>query len=213
MAHIAHPAVVIRRVVDALLVVLVSTCLVAIVLARGVPLTGRSTFVVGGGSMEPAIALGSAVVVEPVAPTSLAVGDVVSLRSGPDRAIFTHRIIRIAQGDGGIWVETQGDANAAPDPSMTPATAIIGRVTIAIPGIGYLVTVVSTPAGALFFIALGLLLLTAARTAESYEPGPRVRPLAVLGGPAPLTLADLRRRRILRTIVLTDRPSRPGSGG
>jgi signal peptidase I len=163
--------------------------------------------------MEPAIALGSAVIVEPVAPTSLAVGDVVSLRSGPGRAIFTHRIIRIGRGDGGLWVETKGDANAAPDPSLTPASAVIGRVTVAIPKIGYLIAVLSTPVGALFFIALGLLLLTAAWTAESYEPGPRARPVVVPGRPAPLTLAELRHRRMLRTIALTDRTSRPGSGG
>jgi signal peptidase len=163
--------------------------------------------------MEPAIGLGSAVVVEPVAPTSLAVGDVVSLRSGPGHAIFTHRVIRIAQGDGGIWVETQGDANAAPDPALTPAGDVIGRVSVVIPKIGFLISVLSTPVGALFFVALGLLLLTAAWTAESFEPGPRVRPVAEPVRPAPLTLAELRRRRVLRPIALTDRTSRPGSGG
>ncbi len=83
--------------------------------------------------MEPTIPLGAAVIVEPVAPADLAVGDIVSLRSGPQRAVFTHRIIRIADRDGEVWIETQGDANDAPDPSITPATAVIGRVAVIIP--------------------------------------------------------------------------------
>jgi signal peptidase I len=74
---------------DAALVLLVALCLLTIALERLVPLTGRTTFVVAGGSMEPAIGIGSAIVVEPVDPHALAVGDVVSLRSGPDRAIFS----------------------------------------------------------------------------------------------------------------------------
>ena len=118
-----------RRSFDVLLVVLIVVCLLTVVLARVVPLTGRSTFVVAGGSMAPAISVGSAVVVEPVAAADLRVGDVVSLRSGPQRAIFTHRITRVAQRDGATWIETQGDANATADPSLSPASAVIGRVT------------------------------------------------------------------------------------
>ena len=37
-------------------------------------------------------------------------------------AIFTHRIVRIAERAGAIWIETKGDANATADPSLTPAT-------------------------------------------------------------------------------------------
>ena len=86
--------------------------------------------------MEPAIHLGSAIVVEPVDPRSLAVGDVVSLRSGPNRAIFSHRIIRVVVRDGAVWIETKGDANAAADPSLTPASQVIGRASATIPMAG-----------------------------------------------------------------------------
>ena len=148
-----------RRGLDAALVLLVVVSLLTVILARVVPLTGRPTFVVAGGSMAPAIAVGSAVIVEPVAPESIVVGDIVSLRSGPDRAIFTHRVIRVVDRDGTTWFETQGDANTGPDPSLTSETAVIGRVTTTIPAIGYLIALISSPSGITFVVALGLLLL------------------------------------------------------
>ena len=47
----------------------------------------------------------------------------------------------------GRWIETQGDANAAPDPSLTPATPVIGRVGVAVPYAGYLLTLLSSLPG------------------------------------------------------------------
>jgi signal peptidase len=148
-----------RRFLDAVLVLLLSLCLLAIVLARLVPLTGRTTLVVAGSSMVPAIGMGSAVVVEPVDPASIRVGDVVSLRSGPEQAIFTHRVTRVVDRDGAIWVETKGDANAEPDPSITAATEVIGRVAVTVPGAGSLIALLSTPSGLMFVVSLGLFLL------------------------------------------------------
>ncbi len=148
-----------RRALDLALIGVVVVALFGVVLGRVVPLFGASTFVVAGGSMEPTIPLGAAVVVRPVAAGELAVGDVVSLRSGPQRAVFTHRIIRIAARDGQPWLETKGDANDAPDPSITPATAVLGREVLVIPYAGFLVALLSIPSGILFVIALGIVLL------------------------------------------------------
>ncbi len=61
---------------------------------------------------------------ERVDPTDLAVGDVVSMKIGPEHAVFTHRIIRIVERDDGLWIETKGDANTTADPAITP---IVGR--------------------------------------------------------------------------------------
>jgi signal peptidase I len=152
----------VRRALDLLLIVLVGISLFGLVLGRIVPMTGRATFVVAGGSMDPTIPVGAAVVVEPVAGRDLAVGDVVSLRSGPQHAVFTHRIVRLADRGGQIWIETQGDANPAPDPSLSPASAVIGRVAASIPYAGYLVALLSIPSGVLFIVSFGLVLLMSA---------------------------------------------------
>jgi signal peptidase len=150
-----------RSFVNGLMVVFVLTALGLAALVRGVPLSGGMTLVVAGPSMTPGLSVGSVVVVEPVEPTALAVGDVVSVQNGPSRAIFTHRIVRLIQRDGTLWLETKGDANPAPDPSIVPASGVLGRVVLALPYVGYAVALGSHPSGVILIVALGLLLLVA----------------------------------------------------
>jgi len=185
---IASPAItVLRRLLDGLLLALVAVSLGVIVLGRFVPLLGHPTLVVAGPSMEPTIPIGAAVVLDPVPSSSLKIGDVVSLRSGVERAIFTHRVIRLADHDGALWIETQGDANSTPDPSLTPASAVLGRVALSIPYAGYFLTLYGTVSGVLFVISLGLVLLAigiflepqGARPGAGLDPeaGPVPRPM------------------------------------
>ncbi|MCJ7709663.1 MAG: signal peptidase I [Chloroflexi bacterium] len=159
-----------RRTLDVVLLLLIGLAVVTVVIARGIPaVSGGTTFVVGGGSMEPTIPLGSAVVTAPVAVADLAVGDVVSLRVGDQNAIFTHRIVRLTDRDGSLWLETQGDANTAPDPSLVPASAVIGRVSLSIPLAGYLVMVLGSIQGILFLVSLGVVVLAGAWLLEALE--------------------------------------------
>lgn len=138
---------------------------------RVLPMTGRLVLVVSGPSMEPAIGLGAAVVTETVPSSDLAVGDIVSMKVGPDRAVFTHRIIRLVERPDGLWVETKGDANRDPDPSITPASAVIGRVAVSVPRLGYLVTALSSPSGTGTVLGFaGLLLALAMLISPSAGP-------------------------------------------
>jgi signal peptidase len=158
-----------RRVLDAVLIALILVALFGVILGKVVPLTGRQTIVVGGRSMEPAISLGAAIVVAPVAAADLRVGDVVSLRAGPDRALYTHRIIEVVDRPDGRWLRTKGDANPAADPTLVHASAIDGRVQLAIPLAGYLIALLSIPTGVLFMIGLAATLLAAVWLLESLE--------------------------------------------
>lgn len=136
-----------RRVVALALALLVLATIGTVLLARVVPATGRNVFVVAGTSMEPALSRGSAVVTEPVPEADLRAGDVVSMRVGPQLAIFTHRIVRLAPRPDGLWLETKGDANEASDPSLVPASVVIGRVAATIPAVGFAIAALSTPSG------------------------------------------------------------------
>lgn len=159
-----------RRILDIALVALIGLVLVILALTRVVPAaTGGTTFVVGGGSMEPAIPVGAAIVATPVSAADLAVGDVVSLRVGEQQAIFTHRITRLITREGGLWLETMGDANEGPDPSIVPATSVIGRVSVMIPSAGYLITVLGSLQGILFLVSLGVMVLAGAWLLEGLE--------------------------------------------
>jgi len=159
----------VRRFLDAVLIALILVVLFGVILGKVVPLTGRQTIIVGGGSMEPAVPLGAAIVVAPVAAADLHVGDVVSLRAGKDRALFTHRIVEVLQRADGTWVRTKGDANANPDPTPVPARDIEGRVQLTIPIAGYLIALLSVPVGVLFLIGLAATLLAAVWLLESLE--------------------------------------------
>jgi signal peptidase len=163
-----------RRTLDLLLVLLILFVLAMLVLARGIPFaTGGSTFVVGGPSMEPSIPVGSVVHVVPVDPARLAPGDVVSITTGPQRAVFTHRIVRLAELPDGLHIQTRGDANEEPDPSLIPVTSVIGRVELTIPYAGFGVALLSSMQGVLFLVSLAGVLLAAAWLLETLEDDQR----------------------------------------
>jgi signal peptidase len=170
MRILEQATTVLRRIVDLGLLALILVVLLAVVLAKGAPLIGRQSIVIGGESMEPTIHLGSAIVVKPVDPADLAVGDVVSMQVGSERATYTHRIITVVDRPDGRWIRTQGDANAAPDPTLVPATAVIGRVELVIPLIGYLLALLTLPVGVIFVLGLAATLLAIAWLLESLEP-------------------------------------------
>jgi signal peptidase I len=135
--------------------------------------------------MEPAIHLGSAIIVAPVAAADLRVGDVVSLRAGDNNSLFTHRIVEVVDQPDGRWIRTKGDANSSPDPTPVHASAVEGRVQLAIPLAGYLIALLSIPTGVLFLIGLAATLLAAVWLLESLEldslDRSRARDVATLG--------------------------------
>jgi signal peptidase I len=126
----------------ALFVVLVAFSL----LIHLAPLTGRQLFIISGGSMEPSMPLGSLVIASPIDGASIAVGDVVTVRA-ENGTVVTHRVTRLVALAEGRFVELRGDANADPDPSLVPVTAIIGRSNVHIPYAGYAQLVLSTLPG------------------------------------------------------------------
>lgn len=163
-----------RRTLDLLLVLLIALVLALLVLARGIPqLTGGQTFVVGGPSMEPAIGLGAAVHTVPVDPTTLKAGDIVTVRVGERQAIFTHRIVRLAELPSGLHLQTKGDANEEADPSLIPATTVIGRVELSVPYAGFGVALLSSMQGVLFLVSIAGLLLAATWLLETLEDDQR----------------------------------------
>lgn len=184
MVLVRSPLTTLRRVADALLIAVIVVVLFGVMLGRIISMTGRETFIIGGGSMEPGIPLGAAVVTEPVPPADLAVGDVVSLRTGPElERTFTHRITRLVPREDGLWVETKGDANEAIDPSITPARQVIGRVIVSIPHAGYLLALLSVPSGVLLVLLVAGCLLVLTWLLESFEIE-RVRRAPVVASPA-----------------------------
>ena len=219
MRVLAGATTMLRRIVDLGLIVLIVIVLLGIVLAKGAPLVGRQSIVVGGGSMEPSIGLGSAIVVRPVEPSDIAVGDVVSMQVGAGRTTYTHRIVAIVDRADGRWIRTQGDANPTPDPTLVAAGDVIGRVELVVPFAGYLLAVLSLPMGAMFVLGLAATLLAIAWLLESLNLD--LAPARELDGSRPASLdgsptapaAGQTDEAFVRGEPIASRPARPALAG
>lgn len=124
-----------------------------VVLPTLMPVLGQQVFVVRGTSMEPSIPLGSVVVVHPVDPAEVQIGEVLTFRL-PHGTVVTHRVTGIRAQGGGLAFETKGDASQSPDPTLVPASAVVGGLEYSIPGVGYLIYVLGSTAGALLALAI-----------------------------------------------------------
>ncbi|QDX39997.1 signal peptidase I [Salarchaeum sp. JOR-1] len=125
---------------------------------------GSHSYVVLSGSMEPAISPGDVVVVSGVDPAAIGVNDVVTFQRDASPVPTTHRVVEVIDDGGALAFRTMGDANEDPDGAAVPASAVIGRVTLVIPYIGYVIEAANTPVGflALVVAPFGLLALTEA---------------------------------------------------
>jgi signal peptidase len=115
---------------------------VAVVLAAAVlvpRLAGATPYTVLTGSMRPHYPPGTLVVVKPVDPRDVRVGDVVTyqLESGKPEVV-THRVVRVATSlDGHTTFTTQGDANDVPDDKAVRPVQVQGRLWYSVPYLGY----------------------------------------------------------------------------
>ena len=164
------------RLLDAVLLVGVGLVLACVTLIAVGPLAGHPVLVIRGGSMQPAIPLGALIVLEKGVPADLRVGDVISFEATNGTTV-THRVTRLASLGSTPYFGTKGDANADPDPVITPIGAIIGRVAFSLPGAGYLATLLGVPVGvaAIFLVCASLLTLSLLLDELAAELRPKVR--------------------------------------
>lgn len=145
-----------------------STALLILVGALGVAVivvpaaTGSVPLTVLTSSMEPGLPPGTLLIVRPVEPADIRIGDVVTyqIRSGePD--VITHRVIAITSTTSGeLSFTMQGDNNSAPDADQVREVQVQGRLWYSVPWLGW----VNNAAGGelrsvvLPVIAIGLIL-------------------------------------------------------
>src|SRR5687767_9549390 len=98
-----------KAMLSLLLAVIVGALVVLTVVPRAV---GGAALTVLTGSMTPEIAVGSVVVVRPVDPGTLRVGDVVTYQKTAGQAAYvTHRVTAINSDTDPVTLTTKGDAN------------------------------------------------------------------------------------------------------
>jgi signal peptidase len=156
-----------RRVLGALWVLSLAVIVLLALATNLGPKIGFEVFAIRGGSMTPAIPLGAAVVAVRTAPDAIQVGETVTIRAD-NGVIYTHRVVEVhAIGD--RWLRTKGDANATADAAPVPATSVVGVVRWTVPLLGYLMAMLTTPAGLLSVVAYAVALLAAVWELEDVE--------------------------------------------
>ena len=126
-----------------ILIVAIALLLIVSVL----PITGNyKLMIVQSGSMEPAIRMGSLVIVKPC--DDYEIGDVITFgKITKTETPTTHRIHDIKVNEGKILYITKGDANEDPDGKEVPEREVFGKVLFSIPYFGYAVDFAKKPLG------------------------------------------------------------------
>ncbi len=165
---------------------LVALVAVAVLVPR---LVGGEPYVVLTRSMSPAMPAGTLVVVRPVEPDGIAVGDVITyqLVSGQPQVV-THRVVaRGIAPDGQPIFRTRGDANEAADVAWVHPAQIKGARWYAVPHLGRVTNLLNASQREVATTVFGALLLAyAAAMFVGAWRGRRVRP----GGPGFEAVAD-----------------------
>lgn len=118
-------------------------------------LMGISFFTIYSGSMSPVIPVGSVIVVQPVAASSIELGDIITFGIGTDeKNMVTHRVVEVMADYNALSFRTAGDANEGPDNRVVSQEDIIGKVWFHVPGLGYLSSFVSTRMGFIWLMAV-----------------------------------------------------------
>lgn len=139
---------------------------VAVVIPR---LGGATPYTILTGSMEPERPPGTLVVIRPVDPDEVKVGDIVTyqLESG-EPTVVTHRVVSVGvsmRHPGERTFRTQGDANDVPDAKPVREVQLRGRLWYSVPHLGRIsntldndqrTTATLVVAGALALYAVGM---------------------------------------------------------
>ena len=112
---------------------------VAIVAMR---LMGWNMYSVDSYSMTPAYPINSLVVVRPVEPETIQVGDVITYVFNEDGVLVTHRVTEIDRSS--ETFTTKGDANETADASPVLWGNVVGKVVIGVPRLGSLLRVLTS---------------------------------------------------------------------
>ena len=122
-----------------------------LLISSAFPIPGNfKAMTVLSGSMEPAIKMGSVVIVKPM--DDYKIGDIITF--GKTKTPTTHRIHDIRITEGSPSYATKGDANDTPDTKEILQRDIIGKVLFSVPYAGYVVTFAQKPIGFMLIIVV-----------------------------------------------------------
>jgi signal peptidase len=172
----------------------------SVFLASLFPIPGNVELkIVQSGSMEPAVPVGSLVVIKPS--EQYRVGDIITFGADTKTQVpTTHRILSVDKSLDGTTYTTKGDANEEADPSVVHERDIIGKVLLDVPYAGYVLHFAKQPLGFALVIGVPAILIIFDELFTIFGELKKMRgarsraPLQQRVGEAPRTI--YRRRRV-----------------
>lgn len=127
---------------------------------------GYRILVVQSGSMQPAIPVGSIILVKPqsqisgsAAAPKFSSGEIITFNAG--NALVSHRVVTVNEQDGEFYYRTKGDANQTEDSTAVAQSKVLGMTTLTVPVVGRFVNFVKNPAGFLLLVVIPSLFIIA----------------------------------------------------
>ncbi len=120
---------------------------------------GYKLMIVLSGSMRPTFDTGALIVVQKTDPQMIKTGEIITYQDVEDTKRFiTHRVIQPVTEKGKLYFVTKGDNNETRDFALVPCQNIVGRVTMALPYVGYLIKFFSSAIGVILLLLIPVLL-------------------------------------------------------
>ncbi len=117
--------------------------------------TGLRFVSVLSDSMSPTFERGGVLVVRPVDPSTIQVGDVIVFRQTYDSSsTIAHRVVAVTGTGSSFHFETKGDANEVADRELVPAAQVVGKVEFDVPLLGHAAHHLRTPL--VFLLMIGI---------------------------------------------------------
>jgi len=150
-----------RKRIKEIIFVLILVALLApvIIYAVAFVVDGYYSSVIMSGSMEPAVQVGSIVVVGRVDPDDVKVNDIIVFHRSDTKTL--HRVVDKIVEDDSYYFKTKGDANETPDPWNVQPEQVQGALLLNIPYYGYLLYYAGTSIGFVLMVIIPAALLIA----------------------------------------------------
>lgn len=118
-------------------------------------IAGLRAFIVSSGSMEPTIKTGSLVITQHIQPSHLNPNDIITfIAPTKEHEFVTHRIQSTEQAGNLTRLKTKGDHNKSTDNWTLAGGGVVGKVTLAIPYLGYFFLFSQSKVGIVLLILL-----------------------------------------------------------
>lgn len=142
--------------------ILIAVLMLAVLIICKIFFETTNFYVVGSGSMQPALSVGSLIITKkmnnyyPGDAISFSLLDSQSKFYSKIKPILTHRIIQAKNLNTDPIYLTKGDANQVSDENWIRKSQIIGKVILAIPLVGFVLMYFHSPIGLFVFFSLFL---------------------------------------------------------